>query len=999
MKVVRITDADQIRPLHVVVVCIGCATLAASCLLTSGPHRSILHDGAVEWGPDSALRAVVTVLNLDFSQTTAKGIAVKALSLGLGTSLALFALACSLGLRSHSGDEQSTDDITTEEAAGTDTSHQAQGGKKHIPILAAAQLLMVAFLGFSSLSSLWSDTPSIALGASVLLGIQLAWSYALGFGLNRKAGGAAAVGLVAVLTLTAIMAIAYYAERNSTLRASYPLGNPLFLAACLIPGILIGFGLVAGSIESSLKQKNTARLVPGLVALIAVAIMAIAFYLTQSRGPFIGLVVGLGAMAFFASGGRTKKIVGGMLVFSLVAATFFFLGTRDTFSATGRSSTIRVRLLAWSYALDLGVEAPLVGGGQGYYALHADALAAGEDVLADPQALNARIAHAHNEWLEIWCDLGSVGLVLIMAALAMTLWAGMKALPLLPTVWLRWVLIALLASLVALIVEESANVGLRLPGLPTVYYAVIGLIWAMSASAKTAWILSAEAGRLPRLGVAVVGLAVAGSAAMFSAKDFGAARATAQVPEAIGQLDWDKALNLTRRAQLDYLNPHDRLSASGQLCATYAEIARSFQSEAFRQARQAFEVDPPDERLIVLADRNQQQCVAVIQAGLNEVGQLLKISPSAWNSGVLESRFYEMLASFDQVGGHNDDVRAKLAAAASALEREINRRPYDPLLAASYVTKLDGEDILNAQLDVLARPLRHNPIPEQYLQLLSSLASQEDFDAKFSPIRAQFGATSAEQSAEEWLDPWMPEKLRLSAVILFSRNLPKLARMELQFATQLYDKIWEDAPVGAAACYAELADSSFFADMADPSDAIGAAHRALELAPQSELGRRIVAGVQSRMVTYFLASDQQENAAKLLRQGSPTVADEIIAAELGARYSRLLHGFLQRDSAGHNDRVSRWLERSLQMNPAYEAAWEEAELVTVLRESLNAGADMRMVLAFIAREAIQAHPESTDLVQLGAELRDLLGLEPESSSSQPAGQSLQDGTAATPTSP
>ena len=85
MKIVRISDPDQIKPLHVAMVLLVAVTLAGSCLLTSGAHREILHDGQVEWGPDSPLRALVSVLNLQFTQTTSKGVEIKSLVFGLGS--------------------------------------------------------------------------------------------------------------------------------------------------------------------------------------------------------------------------------------------------------------------------------------------------------------------------------------------------------------------------------------------------------------------------------------------------------------------------------------------------------------------------------------------------------------------------------------------------------------------------------------------------------------------------------------------------------------------------------------------------------------------------------------------------------------------------------------------------------------------------------------------------------------------------------------------------
>ncbi|MFQ5490621.1 MAG: O-antigen ligase family protein, partial [Phycisphaerae bacterium] len=385
-NVIRISDPDQVRPAHVVMVCLVCATLAGVFLMTGGAHREILHDGAVEWGADSPLRAVVEVLNLQFSQTTARGVAIKSLVFGMGTAAAVLVLGLVLGVRPRQGDEVLSDDLTPAQAdalvEGEDITQPM--GKKHIPLLAAAQFLMLAYGAWSFASMSWSNAPAYALGGSVLLGIQIVWAFALGLGLNRVAARAAALSLVVICLLAAVLAIAYHAVRNPTLRASYPIGNPLLLAACLIPGILIGVSAVVGSVESIITRRGLRHLWLGLAGLLAVGVLIYAFSLTRSRGPLLGVLAGACSMVFFRFRGRARIVTGVVLLVGLALAGWYFTGQRDAFSSTGRSATIRVRLLAWGYAFDLAVDSPLTGQGQGGYCLLADAKAAGADALADP---------------------------------------------------------------------------------------------------------------------------------------------------------------------------------------------------------------------------------------------------------------------------------------------------------------------------------------------------------------------------------------------------------------------------------------------------------------------------------------------------------------------------------------------------------------------------------------------------------------------------------------
>ena len=112
--------------------------------------------------------------------------------------------------------------------------------------------------------------------------------------------------------------------------------------------------------------------------------------------------------------------------------------------------------------------------------LAGDSYAVG-DVLDDPLVFESRIAHVHNEWLEVMADLGSVGIILVAAAMLLTLHAGASALSTVPPQGERWVLVGLMGALVGLVVEEAFGVGLRVSGVATMLYTVVGLTWALSS--------------------------------------------------------------------------------------------------------------------------------------------------------------------------------------------------------------------------------------------------------------------------------------------------------------------------------------------------------------------------------------------------------------------------------------------------------------------------------------------------------------------------------------
>lgn len=969
MKVIRFSEPDQIKPVHVVMVCLVVATLAGSCLLTSGPQQDILHDGAVEWGPDSPLRAVIEVLNLRFAQTTAKGIAIKSLVFSIGASLAMLTLAFALGTRPRSGDEQSAEDIpAAPNGVPTTGSTTAEQTKIHIRPLTAAQFLMLAFGLWSLAGVFWATAPDFALGGSILLAISLMWLFALGLGLNRVAARACCYGLVIVSALTAVLALWYLNERNPVLRASYPIGNPLFLAACLIPGILIAGGTVVAGIQRSASGRRATSVLMVLVSLAALVVMLWAFYEAKSRGPGLGLLAGVVGMVMFALRGRGRAIAGVVLVVLLAGVLWWQFAQREAFSATGRDATLRLRLLAWGYGIDLAVESPLAGRGQGTYVLAADALAGGEDVLADPLALDARIAHAHNEWLEIWCDLGSIGLVLVAGAQLLTFWAGTSAIGRMPTPTLRWALISLLAALLALIVEEMFSPGLRVAGLPTVYFTVIGLIWAMSALTQPRWMVSIETARWPRVAAFVAAAALAVVPVVAGVRDFLGARAYYESRAQAEQQEWGQALELAGRARNFLLNPQRRLEATDRLCVTHLRAATAHQAEALRLTSQARQSDPPDERRLALADENRRRSVQYIQNGLSELGELLKQSPSSWNSGLWEQGFYVLLATFARADGDEAGAEANSKAAVTALERELRRRPFDPSLALTYASLAGSRLEIGPLFEILARPLRHKRPPALgYLGYLREIGGTPGFGEAFKPVYDIIISVTPEQPVAKWPAPWAPEMLRLAAYILADRGYYEDAVREVDRAAALYELLRESAPLGAASCHEELAECRFLAYPDQPEKALEAARRAIDLVPNSEAGRRLTRNVRSRTATYTLAAGDETKARTILGQLEPDLTDEALDAELGFRYSQLAHSALRRGPDPLPRRFAFWVERALQLNPKYETGWEEDELIRLLRVALEAGADRGVIAPFV-NQVLSQRPESTGFKELQAEL-------------------------------
>ena len=1003
MSITRILKTDEIRPREVVFVILVCAVVAGSCLLTSGPTTSFLSDGAVDWGANSWLRSVVGVLDLNYSQTTAQGIAVKSFVFGMGAALALVLLGGSLLIRSPSGEELTADDHVVTESAKDAIAVPKTLARAQIDPRLGAQVLAGMLLVYSAIGTQWAQSPELALGGTLLLATGLAWAFALGSGLKPRSASVCGSGIVVALAITALMAIWYHHERNPTLRASYPVGNPLFLAACLLPGLLLAGALIAAALRllcsprrctrcratmdtsalscpqcgSAVALKSPGRLW-AVVAGAGAATVAIAwaFYLAGGRGPLVGLVAGVGVGATLLLPKRPRRYAGLLIAVAGVGLLGWFYSQSTNALPTGRDATIRMRFYAWDYALDLIARKPLLGHGQGGFVALGDSLAAA-DVEFDPLALNARVTHTHNEWLELLTDLGSIGTVLWLAALGLTMVAGIRAMDRARTVWVRYVLAGLLASLAGLAVEETFGVGLRVAGLPTVFYTLIGLTWAMSAPPTVRGAASLIPARIGRPIAVVVCLGGALVLARFNYHDFRGARAGYEFPLSMARLDWDAAVSQARTARQSRLNPQRRLVAMEQLSAVHLNIAR-YHFESFRQRMARAEQDESGSRRETLARKDLKRAADHQRRGMNALGYLYRAAPGYWNANRLWGEFSLLHAELLAAEGDTDNANQQHANAVAALRQELQRRPFNLELTARLV-EVAGPGIPPSDLvTILSRPLRVNSLSPAYVQLVLQSAQWPGMTEAIDDLARTIRTFAPPAVPDEWTTPWAPEVLRIHALLRFQTFEYAAAEDALEIAVDLYGKLPLRSLLATAHALAELADCRFFAHPEMPQRAIESAERALIDCPDSQPGRALRAVVRARMLRYRLAAGQEDAVRAALRAEFPEVAAELIELEIGARYANICFSFRHRDAAEFPPMYERWVERAAELNPNYELVWRlkadiafqdgrDADAVEHLRRALQQGADPNLIIAFV-QVGLSKRPDSQPFLELHAEL-------------------------------
>jgi len=1018
MKDVCKYESSTIRPLNVVMFCLVVMTVAGGSLLLSAAKPIAPVDGAIEWQEESPLRAVVQLLCLNYQAPTIYAGTVKNYIFGIGAGLAILVLSIAIvgGPRTRA-EGVAGDDATLTSSVPNSSATEAGPHKVHVAPLIAAQLLVGLYLLWSFASSRWLWAPELAVGGSILLTIHFLWAFGIGNGLGSSAARLASRAVVVIAVVTAAVAIWYHYGRNPTLRSDFPVGNPAFLAACLIPGILLTAALICEKIGSAVKKRARAAL-----AIIAAAVMVIclwAFFLADSRGAYVGLLFGALAMAFFGLRGRMRWIP---VVFGVAVAAlgwFYFSGLADTFSQTGRSATVRLRSYAWSYAWRMFNERPFTGHGQGAFVLVGDSHVV-NDVLNDPLVFESRIAHAHNEWLEVMADLGSVGIVLIAAALLLTLRAGAAALTAWPPRSERWALVGLMGALVALIVEECFSVGLRVSGVPILFYTVIGLIWALSGYGAPGLAHYLSATRARRVITVFVGGAVGLAALVMTQQDFAAARGVYRAREAFLESDYDEAIRLASLAT-NRLNPQRSLTNLYRLSEAHLQAAEYLQHRAGDRKRRAHDTEPPNARLLALAEEDYRLSDERCEEGSGALKELVLRSPGYINHGRVEYWLNITRARSATARNNLEKSRALLEDAVAAIRRELLRQPFSPSVAADYMRaqrNLAGSALDLAEVvDVFARPLRHHQVTGSYVDILAELAAEPEFDRQLEALlREAANALTTPPIDDQTGEPretWTPEKLRLLATVRFMQGDYHGAREVLELAASAYDAIAGAVPFGAASCYAELADCWFFSEPNDPPLALASATRAITLAPVSRSGRLLILSVQTRMVDYFLAANEEEKAKHLLRETGPSTAtDEDVLRELAARYRKMCESLLGRREAGGLLRkppadlvpkLQRWATRAIELNPDDPLAhYLAADLafyvgdddVTAkhLRDAIDKGLPPDLARQFV-QTARDKRPNSSALEALWSSLAPL------QPPSRPAGESPSPPERRSPTAP
>jgi tetratricopeptide (TPR) repeat protein len=477
----------------------------ASFLLMS-PPRGETYPGAKPWGTFSLLKPVTDLMSLYGLLATERGVEVKdfAFHLAAAAGLGLLALRVATGTR-----------VAGVRAATGANKANGSGSLWPRRLMSepwlAAQLLLVGWVVISALSAFWSGDAALSRGQAVLYGLALAWAIALAWTLEPQDVPKLLAALVAASTVGAVLCIWYYYERNPYHRPGFPLGNPITLSAAMLPGILICVSVVIAAVEGLFT--GCAVVAPRVAFAAAAALIPLVwcFLLADSRSAGLGLAGGIMAIALLRVGPRLRWAVIGVALTAGLAIAMSLMQYSRLDAAMGRSATIRFRLYAWRYAAKLWDHnwlTAVAGNGAGSYPRLA-AQHSVQDRRFDPNAfMGDMVEHAHNELFEVLSEIGLVGGVTFVGGLLGTLVAGGLLLRRRLRPGEQWLYTGLLAGIVALMIDGCFSSGLRLPGLPAIFFTLLGIVWALcrTTAAPMGPVSGRSWGIAPAFGVGVLAL-------------------------------------------------------------------------------------------------------------------------------------------------------------------------------------------------------------------------------------------------------------------------------------------------------------------------------------------------------------------------------------------------------------------------------------------------------------------------------------------------------------
>lgn len=946
------------------------AALAASFLLISPPPVGG-YPGAIPWSPHSLLKPLTDALALGDALPTARGVEIKdvAFHLLVAVGLLLFAARAVIS------------------GVLPPNAQTARGA------WLLAQILLIGWVLVSGASALWSGDAPISLAQAALYGFGVAWAIAISWSLEGRDVPRLLWTYVAVAAAAAGLCVWYYYERNPYHRPGFPIGNPNVLAAAIVPALLIGGFALAGALWSAWRRRSDVSWPAALAAAVALAPLAWCFALTGSRGAAVGAVLGVAGVLFLVVTRRARLLI--VLGLTLMAAAgVWYLSSAMQDVTMARGATVRYRVYTWKYAAQLWSHRPISGMGAGIFPRAAGGLAVDDRVLDPGAFLGDKIGHAHNEFFEVFAEIGLVGGLTYVGGFVATLAAASGMLQSSFSRQRHALVLGLTAGVMALLGDSLFSPGLRLPGLAAVFYTLLGALWAVCRSTSRAatpappgsgWLRRSVGSRF---GVAALAVAAAGGAGWLTAREVRGLRHELAAMLALHDGRFADAVRETEQAAPRLLEPNRVLQSrerravalSRQARASFAALASETDAAPMPGGNEA-PVDPPEGLALPPDDRGgaspsaapppepglrRADVIADAQAAYEAALAFHDVAPGFGRAAALAGEAAEYLAHL-----HADDAQRSAAWRGRALQAWWAQSRLTPFDRPTLMARLRYPELLGDQIALLRDALRSGLPDAAWLRAFEQVARRPGFEATLNAMVRTVSAYTPESDRDALLLSRAPEIVRTRALWLHNQQRHAAAADDAAWAVELYRPLRPRLPELVSVALAEQAEYAFYATPHEPENAIRLATEALERLPrvQQQLYERRAAPYRLRLARYLIAADRVREATDQLAplyDGDPARVERFFADT----YVELLASLAARPPGQRGD-VETWLARLRVLRPTDPSAWRwrcrlsaekgPAEGAQAYRAARSAGVAPD-ALARIRAELCELFPETCALL-------------------------------------
>ena len=722
---------------------IAAAGLFAAYLLIS-PDPDIR---AAPWKEGSWLHRIVNVQALGYVLQTPQGIEIKEISFQLAASLLSLIGAVAL-------------------MAGS--SPPARHGR---PLASPVTWFAVALL-CSGASALLCNAPRAAGGGAAMRWFWFAWWWPLALFLSPRHATRLSAWLVVVAGLTAAIGIWHHGERAPHSPLSYPLGNQIFLAACLLPAMVIAVVWAVASLWTTSQrggQATARRWASVACAMVAVVVLGVALFLTGSRSAALGFWGGVFVAVYLAADRTLRRWLwtAAAILVGLVGGYVLIMRSSPGLAAesivsrwTGRSDSIRARVEhEWPFAFQIFAEHPLLGGGEGGFGRQVGPLVRTKQI-EDPTVLNSDNqyweSHAHNEVLEMLSGIGVLGASAMLTALILTLRAAARAVVNATDPTARLWIIALGGALAAVCCDELTNVALHKPGLPPIAMTLWACLFAMvrgtdQTAGESPTPAARPRGSALRFAVAVLVLLLAPAGGALAVMNASAIcdqfRANRQRQEAMrlraaqsptrDMQAWDSAVRFADGAERWRLDPARYLNT-----LTMTIQYRVNAAQCFANTRDRADAD---------------QAIRLCEAALQRLADLDRTAPRYLRARELVGMAHSLLAQVHRDRGESEQAGQCAERAREAFRRNRDDEPFR-MDSLDWLWRADPRAALSDKVRWLRDFLRSGEIPPEWDAKLRSLGGNVG-----EAINPMLMIAHDDFAAPQWRDPLSPETFRLAA--------------------------------------------------------------------------------------------------------------------------------------------------------------------------------------------------------------------------------------------